>query len=292
MIPSHTKFITAFTPCATVLRAATWNVQQLKFIFDEEKLDSVAHHLASSYELIFLQEIPPGDHGTYRLKQLVRAMNGSSSSTEHRFNYLLGRETVVLDKTSQLNAIIYPASWRIIQQTSLTSFLHPPVVAWFKTPEPLGSTVLAACFHISPSTGLASSSSASQDDGVPATPSMVTTTASKTTVQTRLHLQLSKIVETAQGWDATVPTTMDQKELSPRWIIGGDLNVVPDSLPHGLVLTTPRGMPTAVVSRRQIDGFIVDPMTARAFNPLISLMTTDISLSDHNLVSLKLEEYN
>ena len=113
--------------------------------------DSVAQHFASSSELIFLQEIPPGDHGTYRLKQLARAMNGtvnsSSSSIENRFNYLLGRETVVLDKTSQLNAIIYPASWKVIQQASLTSFLHPPVIAWFKTPEPLGSTVLAACFH-------------------------------------------------------------------------------------------------------------------------------------------------
>ena len=40
--PSLQEFITAFTPCFTVLRAATWNYQQLRFIFDEKKLDSVA----------------------------------------------------------------------------------------------------------------------------------------------------------------------------------------------------------------------------------------------------------
>ena len=100
--------------------------------------DSVAQHFASSSELIFLQEIPPGDHGTYRLKQLARAMNGtvnsSSSSIENRFNYLLGRETVVLDKTSQpkchhlpclmeghsagqLDFVPAPTSGRMVQDT-------------------------------------------------------------------------------------------------------------------------------------------------------------------------------
>ena len=126
------------------------------------------------------------------------------------------------------------------------------------------------------STGLASSSSASQEEGVPSTPSKATSTASKATVQTRLHLQLSKIVETARGWDVNVPSHLDQKDLSPRWIIGGDLNVVPNSLSHGLVLTTSRGMPTAIASKRQIDGFIVDPLTARAFNPTIDLMNVSL----------------
>ena len=289
--PAVPKFVTAFTSCSTVLRAATWNVQQLKFIFHEEKLDSVAQHLASSYELIFLQEIPPGHNGECRLRQLLRAMNGGNSSLEPRFNYLLGRETVVLDTASQLNAIIYPASWKVIHQASLTSFLHPPVMAWFKAPDPLSSTVLCASFHISPSTGLASSSSASQEEGIPSRPSKATSTASKTTVQSRLHLQLSKIVETAQAWDVFVPSHLDQKEFSPRWIIGGDLNVVPDSLPHGLALTTPRGMPTAIASRRTLDGFILDPLTAKTHNPLIDLVKADATLSDHNLVSLMLKEY-
>jgi len=72
-----------------------------------------------------------------------------------------------MDTISQLNAIIYPTSWKVLQHGSLTSFLHPPVVAWFKRPEESGSssstTILAASFHISPSVGLASASSASQE---------------------------------------------------------------------------------------------------------------------------------
>jgi len=45
----------------------------LRFIFDEKKLDSVAQYLASSaasFDLIFLQEIPPGGNEECRLKQL------------------------------------------------------------------------------------------------------------------------------------------------------------------------------------------------------------------------------
>jgi len=62
-------FVTAFTSCTTILRGATWNCQQLRFIFDEKRLDSVAHYLSNSFDLVFLQEIPLGDHGQYRLKQ-------------------------------------------------------------------------------------------------------------------------------------------------------------------------------------------------------------------------------
>ena len=61
-------------------------------------------------------------------------MNGGNSLVEPKFRYLLGKETVVLDTSSQLNAIIYPATWTLLQHTSLTSFLRPPVMAWFKTP--------------------------------------------------------------------------------------------------------------------------------------------------------------
>ena len=67
--PPPVKFATAFTSCTTILRGATWNCQQLRFIFDEKKLDSVAHYLSNSFDLVFLQEIPLGDHGQYRLKQ-------------------------------------------------------------------------------------------------------------------------------------------------------------------------------------------------------------------------------
>ena len=85
------EFTTAFTPCVTTLRTATWNCQQLRFIFDEKKLDSVAHYLSNSFDLVFLQEIPLGDHGQYRLKQLVRAMNAGSRLADPKFSYLLGR---------------------------------------------------------------------------------------------------------------------------------------------------------------------------------------------------------
>ena len=288
------EFITAFTPCSTVLRAATWNCQQLRFIFDEKKLDSVAQYLASaaaSFDLIFLQEIPPGGNGEYRLKQLLRAMNGGNSLVEPRFRYLLGKETTVLDTSSQLNAIIYPATWTVLQHTSLTSFLHPPVMAWFKTPHAGQSTILCASIHISPSVGMASAASASQESGVPSTPSKATSTASKTTMQTRLHLQLGQIVEQAQTWEVSVPTHLDHRDLSPRWVLAGDYNMVPDSLPHGLVSTTPRGMPTVSASRRTLDGFILDPLTAKSFNPVIELVKADPAVSDHYLVSLLLKEY-
>jgi len=287
------EFVTAFTSCTTILRGATWNCQQLRFIFDEKRLDSVACYLSNSFDLVFLQEIPPGDSGQYRLRQLVRTMNAGSPLNEPGFSYLLGRETVVLDTTSQLNAIIYPTSWKILHHASLTSFLHPPIMAWFKKPESGSSstTILAASFHISPSVGLASSSSASQEPGIPSTPSKSTSTASQTTVQDRLYLHLSKIMETAKEWEVSVPTPLDQRDLSPRWIIGGDLNVVPDSLPHGLVYTTPKGMPTAIASERTLDGFLVDPLTARTHNTVVDLIQTDPSLSDHHLVSLLLKEY-
>ena len=238
------EFITAFTPCSVVQRAATWNCQQLRFIFDEKKLDSVAQYLASSaasFDLIFLQEILPGGNGEYRLKQLLRAMNGGNSLVEPRFRYLLGRETTVLDTSSPLNAIIYPASWTLLQHASLTSFLHPPVMAWFKTPHAGQSTVLCASIHVSPSVGMASSASASQESGVPSTPSKATSSANKATMQTRLHLQLGQIVEQAQKWEVSVPSHLDQKDLSPRWMLAGDYNMVPDSLPHALMFTTPRG---------------------------------------------------
>ena len=123
------EFVTAFTSCTTILRGATWNCQQLRFIFDEKRLDSVACYLSNSFDLVFLQEIPPGDSGQYRLRQLVRTMNAGSPLNEPRFSYLLGRETVVLDTTSQLNAIIYPTSWKVLRHISLTNFLHPPIMA-------------------------------------------------------------------------------------------------------------------------------------------------------------------
>ena len=89
-----------------------------------------------------------------------------------------------------------------------------------------------------------------------------------------------------------MPTPSDQRDLSPRWIIGGDLNVVPDSLPHGLVYTTPKGMPTAIASGRTLDGIIVDPLTTRTHNTVIDLVKADPSISDHNLVSLSLKKYS
>jgi len=128
-LPPPVEFVTAFTSCTTILRGATWNCQQLRFIFDEKRLDSVAHYLSNSFDLVFLQEIPPGDSGQYRLRQLVRTMNAGSPLNEPRFSYLLGRETVVLDTTSQLNAIIYPTSWKVLRHISLTNFLHPPIMA-------------------------------------------------------------------------------------------------------------------------------------------------------------------
>ena len=77
----------------------------------------MAHFLSSSsFDLVFLQEIPPGDSGQYRLRQLVRAMNAGSPLNEPRFSYLLGQGTVVLDTTSQLNTIIY----RTIRRSSIT----------------------------------------------------------------------------------------------------------------------------------------------------------------------------
>jgi hypothetical protein len=41
--------------------------------------------------------------------------------------------------------------------------------------------------------------------------------------------------------------------------------------------------------KRQLDGFIADPLTAKLFNPLTNLMKADATLSDH-LLSFKLEE--
>ena len=67
--------------------------------------------------------------------------------------------------------------------------------------------------------------------------------------------------------------------------------MVPDSLPHSLVYTTPKGMPTAIASGRTLDGFIVDPLTARTHNSVVDLIKTDATLSDHHLVSLCLKEY-
>jgi len=139
-------FTEPFKPCLTVVRAATWNCQQLRFI-DERMLDSTAHYLTSSFDLILLQEIPPGKFGKYRLSQLVRAMNGGTSLVAPKFLYLLGEETTVNDTSSQLNAIIYPASWKVLHSASITSFLHPPIIAWFK-PEN-GETVVAGSFHVS-----------------------------------------------------------------------------------------------------------------------------------------------
>jgi len=94
-------------------------------------------------------------------------------------------------------------------------------------------------------------------------------------MQTRLHLQLGQIVEQAQKREASVPTHLDQKDLSPRWVLAGDYNMVPDSLPHGLVFTTPRGMHTVSASRCTLDGFIFDPLTAKTFNPVIELVKAD-----------------
>ena len=56
--------------------------------------------------------------------------------------------------------------------------------------------------------------------------------------------------------------------------------MVPDSLPHGLVFTTSRGMPTVSASRRTLDGFIFDPLTARTFNPVIDLVNLDPTVSE------------
>ena len=67
--------------------------------------------------------------------------------------------------------------------------------------------------------------------------------------------------------------------------------MVPDSLPHGLVFTTPRGMPTVSASKRTPDGFVLDPLTDRPFNPMIERVNADPAVSDHNLVSLLLKEY-
>ena len=273
----------------TVVRAASWNCQQLKFIFDERILDSTAHSLASSFDLIFLQEIPPGKFGKYRLSQLMRAMNGGTSLVAPKFLYLLGEETTVNDTSSQLNATIYPASWKVLHSASITSFLHPPVIAWFK-PEN-GETIVAGSFHVSPSVGLASVSSGRSEPGIESTSSKATSTANRATVRTRLDLQLSKIFEQAQKWNVPVPSYLDDKKVHSRWILGGDLNVIPDTLPHGLVYTTPAGMPTVVASKRTLDGFIVDPLTAREFNPVIDMAKTDPRVSDHNLVSLLLKEY-
>ena len=50
-------------------------------------------------------------------------------------------------------------------------------------------------------------------------------------------------------------------------------------------------MPTVSASRRTLDGFILDPLTVRAFNPVVRLVKVDPAVSDHNLVSLLLEEY-
>jgi len=58
-----------------------------------------------------------------------------------------------------------------------------------------------------------------------------------------------------------------------------------------LVDTTPAGMPTVVASKRTLDGFIVDPLTAKAFNPVIDMAKADFRVSDHNLVSLLLKDY-
>jgi len=85
-------FTEPFKSCLTVVRAATWNCQQLRFIFDEKMLDFTAHYLANSFDLILLQEIPPGKFGKYRLSQLMRAMNGGSSLVAPKFLYLLGDE--------------------------------------------------------------------------------------------------------------------------------------------------------------------------------------------------------
>ena len=98
-------------------------------------------------------------------------------------------------------------------------------------------------------------------------------------------------METAKEWEVSVPSVSDQRDLSPRWIIARDLNVVPDFLPHGLIYTTPKGMPTAIASGRTLDGFMVDPLTARTHNTVIDLIKTDSSVSDHHLVSLCLKEY-
>ena len=125
----------------------------------------------------------------------------------------------------------------------------------------------------------------------PATPSKASSTASMGLVQNRLHRQLAAMVETARDWEVSLPTVSDEKDSSPRWIIGGDLNMVPDSLPYGLVYTTPRGMPTAVVSGRTLDGFLVDPLTARTHNTLVDLIKVNRAVSDHHLVSMSLKEY-
>ena len=69
------------------------------------------------------------------------------------------------------------------------------------------------------------------------------------------------------------------------------MNVLPDSLPHGLVYTTPAGMPTVIATRRTLDGFIVDPLTAKVFNPVIDMAKADPRVSDHNLISSLLQEY-
>ena len=65
----------SLTACVTTVRVATWNCQQLQFIFKPKRLAEIAQHLATSFDLIFLQEIPTGHYGPYRLNQLVTAMN-------------------------------------------------------------------------------------------------------------------------------------------------------------------------------------------------------------------------
>ena len=50
-------------------------------------------------------------------------------------------------------------------------------------------------------------------------------------------------------------------------------------------------MPTVVASKRTLDGFIVDPLTAKAFNPVIDMAKADPRVSDHNLISSLLQEY-
>jgi len=68
------------------------------------------------------------------------------------------------------------------------------------------------------------------------------------------------------------------------------LITVPDSLPYGLVYTTPKGMPTAVASGRTLDGFLVDPLTARTHNTLVDLTNVNRAVSDRHILSMTLKE--
>lgn len=244
----------------------------------------IAKYFATSFDLVLLQEIPTGHYGPYRLNQLVTAMNAGRGE-EGRFSSILGRDPLSVNHgTSMLNAIIYPASWKILRQATLSAFLYPPVMAWFKPAEGT-STIVAGTFHISPS--------ASGGEGqTPATPVKGGSTAGMVLIQNRLHRQLAAMVDTAKDWEVSVPAAFDEKDSSPRWIIGGDLNVIPDSLPYNLVYTTPKGMPTAVVSGRTLDGFLVDPLTFRTHNTLVDLTKVNRNVSDHHLVSLVLKEYD